>query len=391
MKVLTFTTLFPNKIKPNNAIFVYHRMAAVAKYHPVELKVIAPVPFFPPFRINKKWYEFSCIPKQENISGFDVFHPSYVVIPKIGMSLYGLSMFAGTLKTAKKLYKEFPFDIIDAHFAYPDALAAVLLGKYFKKPVVISTRGTDINLYTRFPLIKSLLRYALNSASHIISVCNDLKQIMLSMGVHVDISVIPNGIDPKYFKALPMNQCRKQLNLPQDRKIVLSVGSLTEGKGHHVLIKAVSHILESGERPPLLCILGSGPMRNNLEELITEYNLTPYVKLIEEVKNQELNKWYSAADLFCLATAREGWPNVVSESLSCGTPVVATAANGIPEIIISDQYGFLVSRTPDNFAEKIQYSLKHNWDRPKISKFGRQRSWKDVAIEVYSVFEQVTV
>jgi len=169
MKVLVFSSLFPNHLQPNNAVFIKHRMKTVADEYNVEIKVVAPVPFSPPIKRLKKWYIFSQIKKHEYIDSIEVFHPKYLVTPKIGMSFYGLNMFLGTLKTVKEIYKGFPFDLIDAHYIFPDSFAAVLLGKVFNKPVVVSARGTDINLYMKLKFIRPLIRYVLSQSSSIIS------------------------------------------------------------------------------------------------------------------------------------------------------------------------------------------------------------------------------
>jgi glycosyltransferase involved in cell wall biosynthesis len=98
----------------------------------------------------------------------------------------------------------------------------------------------------------------------------------------------------------------------------------------------------------------------------------------------------AAADLFCLASSREGWPNVVNESLACGLPVVATDVGAIPEMIPSEQYGLIVP--PDNavaLQNALREALGRNWDRSAIADWGQSRSWAQVAREVLQEMRQV--
>lgn len=89
MNVLVFTNLYPNALNPNFGVFIRNRTLALSQIPGVEVKVVAPVPWFPPINISKKWYQFSQIPTHEVIDGFDVYHLRYLVTPKVGMSLYG--------------------------------------------------------------------------------------------------------------------------------------------------------------------------------------------------------------------------------------------------------------------------------------------------------------
>ena len=392
MKILTFSTLFPNSKQPNNAVFVKHRMAAVHRFFNAELRVVAPVPFFPnlPFHFVDKWKMFAEIPVKENIDGLTVYHPRYLVTPKVGMMLYGYFMFLGAIRQVARIHKEFPFDLIDAHYIYPDGLAAVLLGEVLRKPVVLSARGTDINIFPKFKTIRPLIRRALTKASHVIAVCESLRGSMINLGIPRNrISAIPNGIDPDIFRPASQLEARKKLGLNDDKKILISVGALVELKGMHILIDALTEINRMGRLEFNTYIIGKGEQKDNLQKTINLRGLQDKIKLCGEVRNSELPNWYNAADLFFLGSSREGWPNVVSESIACGTPVIATRVNGIPEILRSEEYGLLVNRDAQSFAEGIMAGFSKTWDQKKIVDYGQSRPWSVVAGEVYTLFQQV--
>lgn len=395
MKVIVFTSLFPNEVQPDHAIFIKNRMEAVQRTQGVEVKVVAPVPYFPKFPFScslfSRWRVFSDIPKNEWIGNLEVWHPRYLVIPKIGMSIHGLFMFLGSYLSVRKIYKEYQFDIIDGHYIYPDGLAAVLLGKLFKVPVVLSARGTDINLYPQIPLIGIIIRYVLKRAEKAIAVCADLKKIMVSLGIESDkIKVISNGINPQQFYFIDKKTSRRLVNIKEGGKILLSVGSLIERKGHHILIDALGRLHAEGKLHWTTYILGQGEWYGKLVTMIREKNLADKVVLCGQVANTRLVYWYNAADLFFLGSSREGWPNVVSESLACGTPVIATPANGIPEIIASHEYGVVLKeRTTQHFYEEIPKAFERSWNFEKIYAYGRSRTWDTVAEEVKETFDQV--
>ena len=100
------------------------------------------------------------------------------------------------------------------------------------------------------------------------------------------------------------------------------------------------------------------------------------------VPPEQLAEWMSAADVFCMASRREGCPNVVIEALACGTPVVATDVGMVSKLVPSDRYGFVVpAGDPDSLAGALERSLEKEWDRAAISRLGQTRCWNDVARE----------
>lgn len=386
MKVLVYTTLFPNHLHPNNAIFIKQRMFHFAKLKDCEIKVVAPIPYCPPWPFLGKWYQNFQIKKYEVMDGIEVFHPRYPLIPKVSMPLHGLSLFLSSLKLLKKINQTFPFDLIDGHYIYPDGFAAILLGKALKKPVVLSARGSDINQFTGFKSIKPMLRYALSHAEHVISVCDALKQEMVALGINDDkISVIPNGVDTKQFYPVDKNEARKKLSLPHNKKIILSVGSLIPRKGFHVILDALPKLVKTHSDIHLY-IVGEGAYRSSLEQQLKNLDLKQYVTLVGERPNSELKIWYSAADVFCLASSREGWANVIMESLACGTPVVATNVWGAPEILTSTNIGILSDRIPEALYGALKTALETTWDRKRIRNHVKDRNWFTVAEEVKTLF-----
>jgi teichuronic acid biosynthesis glycosyltransferase TuaC len=386
IKVLLYSSLYPNNIWPNRGIFTKERMTPLLSGDACQFQVVAPVPYFPPIKLGYRW-RFSQIARQEMTGDVAVFHPRYFMTPKVGRALYGLAMFLSVLPKVKEIRTAFDFDIIDAHFAYPDGFAAVLLGQYFKKPVVVTSHGTDINLLPQFPLIRQLLRYTLLKADRVIAVCQALKDAMIQLQIPGEkIAVIPNGVDISKFHPIPREEARSRLNIPH-RRVILSVGSLIPVKGYDLLLKALKTVVqEFGETNVYLVIAGEGPSRGKIENLASSLGLSEYVRLLGAVPHNELNVWYNVADLFCLASSREGWPCVLLESLACGTPVVATDTWGVPELISSETIGLLTQRDERDMAEKIHLALKTPWHRDEIVRYACEHTWDRAAQAVFEVF-----
>ncbi len=184
-----------------------------------EIKVVAPVPYCPPWSIFGRWFSYSKIKKFEQIDGIDVFHPRYPMIPKISMPLHGVLMFLSSLRLVKEIHQKFSFDLIDGHFLYPDGFAAVLLAKVMKKPVVLSALGSDIHEFTKYKLIRPMIRYATTRSNHCITVCNALKKEIQEMGVSEEkISVIPSGVDTEQFRPVDKTAMRKELGIAQIKR-----------------------------------------------------------------------------------------------------------------------------------------------------------------------------
>jgi glycosyltransferase involved in cell wall biosynthesis len=98
----------------------------------------------------------------------------------------------------------------------------------------------------------------------------------------------------------------------------------------------------------------------------------------------------SAADVFCLASSTEGWPNVVNEALACGTPVIATDVGAVRQMIVSERYGSVVPVDDgEALTEALRMALTREWDQEAISAWGRSRSWAQAADEVLDEMREV--
>ncbi|MFH1563680.1 MAG: glycosyltransferase family 4 protein [Nitrospirota bacterium] len=386
------SSLFPNNQQPTFGIFVKERISRIARL--CNIKVIAPVPWFPKIKFIKEYYCYSQISKEEKIEGLDVLHPRFFIFPKIFKSLDGFLYFVSILLGVLKVKKIFNFDIIDCHWVYPDGFAAVLLGKILKKPVVITIRGPGVLTIPGYRIRKKLAIWSLKQSNYIITVCEAIRQEAIKAGIPGEkIITIPNGIDTQKFYPIDKIKARERLNLPLDKKIILSVGYLCKRKGFHHIIDAISMIMgKTGRKDFLLIIVGGsesgaeGDFKPNLERQIKELGLIPYIQLVGQKPHNELYLWYNTCDIFCLASSKEGWANVLFEAIACGKPVVATNIWGTPEVIKSDEYGILINeQTGEAIAEGILKALNKNWDPKKLIEYAQENTWEEVAKKVFDL------
>jgi len=385
---VTFSTLYPNPVQANHGLFVEQRLLNFTRAYPEhKATVVAPVPWFPfmsrYFRMYSDYARVGTIDKRYDI---EIHHPKYPVLPKVGMSMapFLLAIFSwGTLK--RIISHGNRIDFIDAHYFYPDGVAAVLLGNWLDLPVVITARGSDINLLANYSLPRSQIRWAARRCSHVITVSESLKEKLIDLGVKsAHITPLRNGVDLDMVRPLDKVRSRRNLGLLPNSKVILSVGNLVELKGHHLLIEALKFLDDN----TLLLIVGDGPRRRQLEELAAAEKVNQRVRFHGAVRQEELACFYSSADVFALASSREGMANVWLESLACGTPVVTTAVGGASEIIRKGITGLLVgARMPEDLARAIRQMIAERRSPTIVRKYATRFSWDATNIGQAAVFQ----
>lgn len=386
MKLLTFSSLFPNAVRPSHGIFVETRLRYLLASGKAESRVVAPVPWFP-FKHPRfgDYAAFAEVPAEEERYGIHVRHPRYLLLPKIGMNSAPALMAACVKPVIGRMLDEgYDFDIIDAHYFYPDGVAAVKLGKYFNKPVVITARGTDINLIPQYKQPRDMILWAANNADGIITVCQALKDEMVGLGVAPDrITPLRNGVDLERFAPMDRAQARAELGI--EGFTLISVGGLDPRKAHDLTIRALTLLPDVK-----LLIAGRGPELKRLEALAAEVKVQDRVTFLGSVAQPELKKYYNAADAMVLASSREGWANVLLESMACGTPVVASNVWGTPEVVGAPEAGVLMEdRTFEKLAEGVKRLRAEYPDHAATRRYAERFSWDDTTNGQLALFSRL--
>jgi glycosyltransferase involved in cell wall biosynthesis len=380
MKILTFSTLFPNTEKPGHGIFVETRLRHLVASGEVQARVVAPVPWFPlAGQRFGNYAKFARVPRAETRHGIAVTHPRYPVIPKVGMNVAPMLLAQAAKAEIGRIIDEgYDFDLIDAHYFYPDGVAAAMLGRHFNKPVVITARGSDITLLPQYRLPRRMIGWAARRAGAVITVCNALRDEVVALGVDpVRVTSLRNGVDLELFRPVE-RAANAQFTL-------LAVGHLVPVKGQELILKALP--LLPGVR---LVVAGDGPDRQMLEGLARSLGVHDRVEFLGAVPQAQLRSHYGAADALVLASSREGWANVLLESMACGTPVVASRVYGTPEVVAAPEAGVLMrERTPQGVADAVTALRAHYPDRAATRRYAEGFSWDDTTAGQLRVFDAV--
>ena len=377
LRVLVFSTLYPNQAQPNHGIFVENRLRHTLAQGGIEATVLAPVPWFP-LRHPRfgRYATYAAVPRLETRHGLEIHHPRYPVIPKIGSRFAPVFLYRAAKRVLDRMARQGApkFDLIDAHYFYPDGVAAARLAREFDIPLLITGRGTDLTLIPQSPPERAQIQWAGKQASALITVCEDLRQRLVELGEAPSrVVTLRNGVDLTRFSPGDRDAARKRLGL--DGFTLLSVGSLIPRKGHELIIAALADLPDAR-----LLIAGSGPMRAELERVAEEKGLASRVRFLGEIAHDALTDAYRAADIFVLASSREGWANVLLEAMACGTPVVATNVNGTPEVVQDPKLGVLVQeRSAPALAQAIKQLRALSPDRRAVRTYAEQFSWDDTA------------
>lgn len=391
IRTLLLSTLYPSSVRPGHGIFVETRLRELLKDGRVATKVVAPVPWFP--STDPRFGDYAAqarTPQREQRNGIDVLHPRFLVVPKIGMTMAPFALAASALRSARQLLAEgFHFELIDAHYFYPDGVAAALVARALGKPLLITARGSDVNLIAQHALPRRMMLWAARQAAACVGVSQALVNVMRDLGMPADrLHMLRNGVDLDRFQVLGQAQARKQIG-HEGQPLLLSVGNLIPLKGHDLCIDALGLLLPQYPQARLI-IAGSGPDGATLARHAAHRGVSDRVHIVGAVPNTELAQWYSAADCLLLASSREGWPNVLLEAMACGTPVVASNVGGIPEIVSNPRLGRLLpQRDAAAIAASIAEVMGARLDRSAVSAHAQEFGWQDTSQRQHKLFAQL--
>jgi glycosyltransferase involved in cell wall biosynthesis len=370
-KVLAFTNLFPRNWEPNRATFNRQQFQKIAENFKVE--VMVPVAWTD---ILIAWKNKKLSLSSREWNGVRATYFPYFFMPRFARWSYGFTMLLSSILIAPKLIGSKRPDVIFATWVYPDAFAAVCLGRLFNIPVVVKVHGSDINEQPKLAGVAMQVSWVLKHASKIVSVSKDLATKVIDLGAeNKQVKVIYNGVDSSVFYPRDQQECRDTLSLNRDVKILLYVGNLKKSKGCLDLLKAFS-IYKQDKKPVKLIFIGDGSCKEAIQNQIKELELEGSIHAMGQQKHELLPIWMGAADLIVLPSHAEGVPNVLLEAMACGKPVVATTVGGIPEIV-PDKCGVLVAPHDAILLYKaINNALQQRWDFDEIVRHASQFSWE---------------
>lgn len=385
MKTVTFTTLYPSSVRPRHGIFIEQRLRHLLETGEVESRVVAPSAWFP-FQHPRfgEYATFARVPRAEERYGIPILHPRYVLLPKVGMSAAPFTMAQAARPVLARMIAEgFDFDAIDAHYLYPEGVAAAILGRHFRKPVIVSVLGDDAIVLPNFLLPRKMILWAVERSAGITTVCQALKDRLVEVGAPAGkVRVVLHGVDLELFRPVDREAVRARLGLAG--RVLLSVGHLTRRKGHHLAVEALPELPGT-----TLLIAGDGWYEAGLREMAAAFGVADRVRFLGHVEQENLRDYYGAADALVLASNREGMANVLLESMACGTPVVATPVWGTPEAVTTPEAGVLMrDRSAAALVEAVRRLFASYPDRAATRRHAAGFRWERTSREHLELLRQ---
>jgi len=372
LRILTLSTLFPDQTRPGFGAFVERQTLELASRPGVEVKVVVPCAA-PPTGWAKRhpaYRAISELPMREIWKGLDVHRPRFLTLPMIGGPINPASIWWTLLPILDAMRQDFPFDVIDTEFFYPDGPAAVWLGRRYRVPVSIKARGSDIHLWGARPGCRRMIVMAGQAADGLLAVSSALRDDMIAMGLPGErIRVHYTGVDQTMFHLRDSAAAKAALGI--SGPLVVTAGNLIALKGQALLVEAMKALPGVA-----LLIAGRGPDHDTLSAKIISEGLQDRVRLLGQLPHTDLPKLFAAADVMALPSASEGLANVWVEALASGTPLVITDVGGAREVADRPAAGRLVERTPAAIAKGISAVLAHPNPRDEVAQAAKRFTWE---------------
>jgi glycosyltransferase involved in cell wall biosynthesis len=252
-------------------------------------------------------------------------------------------------------------------------------------PFVVTARGSDITLLPRYATPRARIRRTAAEAAGIVTVCQALKDGLVELGAPREkITVLRNGVDLHRFRPGNREDVRRELGFTG--RMLLSVGWLIPRKRHDLAIQSLCGLPDCR-----LVIIGTGPEESALRALARECAVADRVTFAGHVPQAELYRYYTAADVLLLCSTREGWANVLLESMACGTPVAATDVGGTREVVLAPEAGVLIGgHNPEAVTDAVRHLFSHYPDRAATRRYAEGFNWDETTQGQLEIFRRAT-
>lgn len=392
MRVLLFSNLFPTRAEPTRGLFTWQLARELASL--CELTVAVPLPWFPGGGVARRLWpkhaqQFGNIGTEWNREGVDAHYLRYPLVPRLSESRQAQLMEFGVGHSIRRLYAERRWDVINAHWLYPDGVAAVHLATRLRTPVVLTALGCDVNEFLDDRRKSAQIMASLRKAAAVTAVSAALGDALVARGVpRSKLTVIPNGVDALRFHPRDRAECRTSLSLPQGDLLVACVSRLSPEKGIDTLIDAAPRLFE---RVPAarIALIGDGPERMYLESKVARSGLQQRVRFVGNVGHETVALWLGAANAVCIPSLSEGHPNAAMEALASGRPLVASRVGALPSMILPGVGQLVEPANATDLADALTRVLAMPWDSSAISATVHGSSWAAAARHYLAVMESV--
>lgn len=390
LRIVSVCRSFPTTADPSLGVFVLNRVEALARR--ADVSAVQPIPYFPGIAPLPDWARAPSRRQRE----LEIAHAPMFYFPGILKRLDAGWLARSIHGHCAAARARAPLDLIDAHFGYPEGAGCIRVGRRLGVPVFITIRGFEQE-YAHDTSVGPRMIEALRSAQGCVAVSHSLAELALAQGVSPDrLLVVHNAIDSSVFHYSERHAARERLGFDPGATLIVSVGQQISRKRHHVLIEAFAGI--AAKQPGARLVIVGGPSfepdyPGRLRELVDRLGIAAKVDFAGNLDPGRVVEWLAAADVFALATAREGCCNAVLEALATGVPVVTTRVGDNAHFVREGENGFLV---PVDDAPAMRAAIEAALDgragmaRDAIAASLQRQvgSWDDVAAKVVGFFEE---
>ncbi len=396
LNVLVLTTCFPLSEEDISGIFLSSLYKAIAEQQGVTVTVLAA-----DHPGGSKKYD-----ERLSVFGIRVIRYRYF-FKKYQRLLYGdaaLSnikknkalvllaplVFLSLLVYTLYLARQNKFSLVHAHWIIPAGLIGIIAKKVYKLPVLITSHGGDV-FGIKSRVLKTIATYTLAKADVVNAVSKAVASEIKNMAPNSRVQVVSMGADEELF--FPRQLARKSIGLPEDERVLLYVGRLSEKKGVEYLVKAFHALFQ--RTPGLrLLLVGSGNLENRIRDLVVSFGLQNRIALLGTVENKMLPIYYSSADLVVIPSVRstggeEGLPVVLMEALLCDRKVVASKVGGIPEVEGMKGVYLVTPKSLESLVEGIERGLKDRLKPGEVRSGAMKFSIKHISARFLSIYAKL--
>ncbi len=346
MKILLITTTYPTPARPRQGAFNHALVEALRGRH--EIHVISPIPWTQTIR------PAGGLPDSPQTT-----HPIYLYPPKILREHYHQFYWRSIYASLKALEQDFSPDVVMGYWLHPDGAAAVRAAKRYNVPSIVMSGGTDLRLLPREPRRRMAIAQVLENADRLIVFSHELAAQAKRLGVRPDkVDVVYRGVSRECFDKAEQADSRAACGVSSSCVVIVWAGRFEEVKNPAMLLHAAVRWKRQWGDSLRVIMAGDGPLRRQLHKLREQLGLQDAVSFTGNLTQSELALRFNAADLTVLTSHSEGIPNVLLESIACGTPFVATDVGGIAEIASPGIDRLVPAGNVDIFAETVIQSIR---------------------------------
>lgn len=395
MNVASLTLCYPSDATPHAGVFIRERLRALdTASQEMRVRVVHPLP-------TPLWMS-----RRTPVTAVQSDPPCWRVpmpyLPLVGKPFNPWAYARAVLPLLSSWTRRRDVDVIDAHFCWPDGVAAAMLARQLRLPYTITLRGIlcryappSLTGGLAYPWSRRSVVHALRGAAAVIAVSQSLKHQAVRLGIPDNkIHVVPNGVDGAIYTPGDRDAARAVLGRPDDEIIMITVGHLCRRKGFHRVLKLLPDLIRQGEDKPWApnlryVIVGAdgaeGRFESGLIRLARKLNVSDRVTFTGALRPPQIATWLQAADIFVLPTTNEGWCNALAEALATGLPVVCSDVGGNREQVRTDT-GLLVSpRDSRALRDAIVATMNRTPAGGSRQSSQPTRTWTQVAEETAAV------